>query len=178
MTDLLVFGNHTQSEILSIITALEQKSEHPLAEAITKYGIENNAPDCIVEHFEAIAGKGVKGTVNGSVYLLGNRKLLTENTIEFLKERDMERLEEEGKTVMIFANEDEIIALIAVADTIKETSKEAVEQLKKQGIKAYMITGDNRRTAEAIGKQLHIDNILAEVLPENKAEEVKKLQQL
>ena len=157
--------------------SLEKKSEHPLAEAIVRYGEENRAMNYLVEHFEAVPGKGVKGVVNGSQYFLGTRKLLTENNITLNVQAYIENMESEGKTVMMLADATAVIGLVAVADTVKETSLEALERLKKLGIKVFMITGDNLRTAQAIGRQLRIDNILAEVLPENKALEVKKLQQ-
>jgi Cu+-exporting ATPase len=115
--------------------------------------------------------------MNETTYLIGTRKLLLENSITINVSSDIEKLESEGKTVMLLADETRVIGLIAVADTVKSTSLGALENLKKLGIKVYMITGDNTRTAEAIGRELGIENILAEVLPENKALEVKKLQQ-
>lgn len=157
--------------------SLEKKSEHPLAEAIVNYGEENHALNYLVDKFEAVPGKGVKGVINGNLYYLGTRKLLAENNITLNVQAYIENMESEGKTVMMLADATTVIGLVAVADTVKATSLEALERLKKLGIKVYMITGDNLRTAQAIGRQLNIENILAEVLPENKALEVKKLQQ-
>ena len=132
-----------------------------------------------VDQFIAVPGKGVKGTINNKLYHFGNRKLIVD--LQNLPLEEIEKLisqiEEQGKTVMILATNSEILGLIGVADTIKETSKEAIERLKIQGLEVYMITGDNQKTARAIASQVGISNVLAEVLPEQKAEEVKKLQQ-
>ncbi|MFA5795699.1 MAG: heavy metal translocating P-type ATPase [Candidatus Shapirobacteria bacterium] len=162
--------------VLSILYSIEQKSEHPLAEAIVRYGQNTGAINYAIDDFQAIPGHGVKATVNGQIYFVGNRKLLEENQIPLTSGYDMERMENEGKTAMIIANKEKILGLIAVADQVKESSASVVAKLTKMGIEVYMITGDNRRTAEAIAKQVGITNVLAEVLPQNKAEEVKKLQ--
>jgi Cu+-exporting ATPase len=163
--------------ILSILYSVEQKSEHPLAEAIVRYGQNTGATNYAIEDFQAIPGHGVKATVNGQVYFVGNRKLLEVNNIPLTAGYDMEKMENEGKTAMIIANKEKVLGLIAVADQVKESSASVVAKLTKMGIEVYMITGDNRRTAEAIAKQVGITNVLAEVLPQNKAEEVKKLQE-
>lgn len=176
VTDIINLGWSSEKEILSIATSLENKSEHPLAEAIVIYGQENNAPTLIVENFTAIPGAWVRGEVGGKTYFLGTRKLLQDNNIELIMKPYIENLESEGKTVMILANEKTPIGFIAVADTIKPTSIDAIDRLKKMGIKVYMITWDNARTANAIAREVKIDNVLSEVLPENKAAEVKKLQ--
>ena len=163
---------------ISFAASLEKRSEHPLAEAIVRYGEEELAGILPVENFKAIPGHGVQGTVRNETYYLGNRKLMSEVVgLEFDSiERKIRKLEEAGKTVMILANKKEVLGLIAVADTIKDTTIEALRSLEKKGLAIYMITGDNTRTAEAIGKMLGIRNILAEVLPDGKALEVKKLQ--
>jgi len=167
-----------EQEILSITLALERKSEHPLAEAIVQKADESGGKVLDMENFQAVPGRGVRGTVGGKAYFLGTRLLLTENKIALKMESTIEALEADGKTVMLLADSDNLIAFIAVADTIKPTSAEAVARMKKLGIAVYMVTGDNARTARAIAAKVGIENVLAEVLPENKALEVKKLQQL
>lgn len=175
VTDFINYLPGDQS-ILSILYSIEQKSEHPLAEAIVRYGQNTGAVNYPIDDFQAIPGHGVKATVNGQIYFVGNRKLLEENQIPLTSGYDMERMENEGKTAMIIANKEKVLGLIAVADQVKESSASVVHKLTQMGIEVYMITGDNRRTAEAIAKQVGITNVLAEVLPQNKAEEVKKLQ--
>jgi len=165
------------TDILRIAASLEQGSEHSLADAIVQHAKQNNVALSSVEAFRAIPGHGVEGILEGTLYSLGNRALMAKINLP-LGEVDAKliTLESQGKTAMILANEKEIIGIIAVADQMKETSKEAVSSLKKMGITVYMITGDNARTAKAIATQAGIDHVLAEVLPETKANEVKKLQ--
>ncbi len=178
VTDIVSFSDFDEDDILMISAGLERSSEHPLAEAIYNYASEEGVEFDEATDFKAIPGHGVTGKVQGKKYFFGNAKLIREvaglDSDRF--ERKVNRLEKQGKTVMILASEKEVIGAIAVADTVKETSKEAVAKLLKMGIELYMITGDNRRTAEAIGSEVGIKNILAEVLPEDKANEVKKLQ--
>lgn len=163
--------------ILSIAASLEKLSEHPLAEAIVRDALEKKAKISEVKKFKAIPGHGVMGEIDGQGYLLGNRKLMADEKIVTSGVEDaMAKLENEGKTAMIVATDKEIIGLVAVADTLKENSAEAIKTLKKMGITTVMITGDNQRTADAIAKQVGIDKVLAEVLPEDKAIEVKKFQ--
>jgi len=180
VTDVLSFSTLDEEEILSLAGSLERSSEHPLAEAIFRYVQEEGAEISEVQGFRAIPGHGVEGQVNGEHYYLGNRRLISEVAALALDKanRKLARLEEQGKTAMLLASEHELLGAIAVADTAKESSKEAVARLEKLGIEVYMITGDNARTAKAIAAQLRITNVLAEVLPEDKANEVKKLQQL
>jgi Cu+-exporting ATPase len=155
--------------------SLENYSEHPLAEAIVIYAKEKSLALEKVIDFKAVPGQGVTGKINGEKYYLGNRKLMS--GLNFSPDNsEFNELEEEGKTAMILATEKEIIGVIAAADTVKITSGEAVAKLKKMGIEVFMITGDNERTAKAIAAQIGIDKVLAEVLPEEKANEVKKLQ--
>ena len=178
VTDIVTAATLDEDEVLQIAAGLEKSSEHPLAEAIYNYANEESVGLDEVTDFKAIPGHGVQGSINGTLYYFGNRRLMTEiiNLNISKIERKMKRLEEQGKTAMILANPQEILGVVAVADTIKETSKEAVTRLKNLGIELYMITGDNQRTAQAIATQVGITNILAEVLPEDKANEVKKLQ--
>ncbi|MDP1709641.1 MAG: heavy metal translocating P-type ATPase, partial [Candidatus Komeilibacteria bacterium] len=181
VTDIVSAGLTDEEEIMTIAASLEKLSEHPLAEAIVKYAEEESIPLAEASEFRAIPGHGVAGIINGQKYFMGNRKLMADtvgiNALALEKvERKIRKLEEAGKTVMILSSDAEILGLVAVADTIKETSREAVAALQKRGLEIFMITGDNRRTAEAIAAQVGIKNVLAEVLPEDKANEVKKLQ--
>ena len=165
--------------VLSILYSIEQKSEHPLAEAIVKYGQSVGAVSYPLDDFQAIPGHGVKSRVNGKVYYVGNRKLIEQNGIPLSASYDMERFENDGKTAMIIADSQKILGVIAVADQLKETSAHVVSKLQKMGITVYMITGDNRRTALAIGKQIGLieSQIFAEVLPSEKADYIKQLQE-
>ena len=180
VTDVLSFSETNEDDVIEISASLEKSSEHPLAEAIVNYSEEENYTMSEVEEFKAIPGHGVQGVVNGSVYFMGNRKLIEDIAqLEVGRiNRKLERLEEQGKTAMILASKEKILGIVAVADTVKDTSREAIEALKKRKIDVWMITGDNARTAKAIATQVGIANILAEVLPENKAAEVKKLQEI
>ncbi len=178
VTDIVPVGTHDEDEVIIFAAGLEKTSEHPLAEAIIKYTQEEKISFSGATNFKAIPGHGVEGVINGKKYYFGNRKLMTDVvkiSVENI-DRKMRKLEDSGKTAMILANETEVMGLVAVADTIKESSLEAVQQLQKRGLQVYMITGDNRRTAEAIAKQAGIKNVLAEVLPQDKANEIKKLQ--
>lgn len=179
VTDIVDSAYADEDEVLRISASLESKSEHSLAEAICRYAEEEEVDTYDVKNFKAIPGHGVEGVIDGVKYYLGNRKLIETHLQLEIKNinRKMTKLEEAGKTAMILATEKEVIGLIAVADTIKETSAQAMAALEKMGIRVYMITGDNSRTANAIAKQAGIKNILAEVLPEDKANEVKKLQE-
>ncbi|KKM11290.1 ATPase P [Clostridiales bacterium PH28_bin88] len=179
VTDVAPAGGDTdERELLRLVASVERHSEHPLGQAIVegakKRGLELDEP----KDFEAIPGRGVVGTVAGRRVLLGTRKLMAENDIplEGFGER-IEGLENEGKTAMLAAVDGRPAGIVAVADTVKEHSAEAIAELKRMGIQTIMITGDNRRTAEAIAHQVGIDrrNVLAEVLPEDKAEEVQRL---
>lgn len=178
VTDIEHFKDMDEDDVLAIAASIEKQSEHPLAEAIYTYAGDEGLALSAVEEFKAVPGHGVQAMVNGAMYYFGNRKLITDIAglnIDRIN-RKMQRLEEQGKTIMILANKTDVLGLIGVADTVKETSKEAVEKLKKLGIDVYMITGDNERTAKAIALQVGITNVLAEVLPEDKAKNVKKLQ--
>jgi Cu+-exporting ATPase len=178
ITDIISLSLSDEDEIASIAASLEKLSEHPLAEAIVKYAEEESIALAEVDKFKAIPGHGIEGIIDNQKYFFGNRKLITDIAGSNMSkaERKIRKLEEGGKTTMILASDKEILGLIAVADTLKDNTIEAVQQLQKRGIEVYMITGDNRRTAEAIAKQVGIKNVLAEVLPEDKANEIKKLQ--
>jgi len=179
LTDVItVYDKMTESEILTLVAVAEKGSEHPLAQAIVNgaqaRGLALTAP---VSDFTAVPGAGVVAAVAGKRMAIGTRRLMQEHHITFDKYiEQVEELESDGKTVMFAAIDGELAALIAVADTVKEHSQEAIAALQAMGIEVWMITGDNRRTAEAIAKQVGVDHVLAEVLPEHKAEQVKTLQ--
>ncbi|QOR66135.1 copper-translocating P-type ATPase [Cytobacillus suaedae] len=178
LTDVLLTTNENETEILQLIGTAEKQSEHPLAEAIVAGIKEKGIEFKETESFEAIPGFGIKAVIDGKEVVIGTRKLMAQNQIELGDALvKMEQLEESGKTAMLVAIDGVYIGIVAVADTIKETSQAAVARLKSMGIEVIMITGDNQRTAEAIAKEAGIDHVIAEVLPEGKAEEVKKLQQ-
>jgi len=176
VTDIITNGGIAEEELLQLSASAEVGSEHPLGEAIVSSAKERKLEFTKVESFEAIPGQGIKVIIQGKKMLLGNKKLMEENNIEILLQEESDRLAEEGKTPMFIAIDGELAGIIAVADIIKPSSKRAIEVLHKMGIEVAMITGDNRRTAEAIAKQVGIDRVLAEVLPQDKANEVKKLQ--
>ncbi|MER2170512.1 MAG: heavy metal translocating P-type ATPase, partial [Psychrobacillus psychrodurans] len=178
LTDVLVADGQEKENFLSLIGAAEKQSEHPLAEAIVQ-GIQEKGIELgNVQFFEAIPGYGVLATVSGQGIVVGTRKLMQQYGIDIQSVLPlMEELERNGKTAMLAGINGEYAGLVAVADTIKDTSKEAVRRLQEMGIKVIMMTGDNERTAQAIGKEVGVDAVIAEVLPEGKAEEVKKLQE-
>lgn len=165
-------------DIVKYAASLEKGSEHPLAEAIVNYAESQKIQLEKSMKFNAIAGHGVEGVIDEKEIFLGNRKLMEREKIAINREieEQIQALENEGKTVMILALDKSIAGLIAVADTLKEHSKEAVKELHEAGVKVMMITGDNIRTAKAIAKQLSIDDVLADVLPEDKARKIKELQ--
>jgi Cu+-exporting ATPase len=181
VTDILTREGFTEEYVLCLAGSIEKGSEHSLAEAIVKEA-EKKLELSKALHFKAIPGHGVTGIVNSVSVLLGNRKLMDENDIASAKTigvlQEVEGLESAGKTVMFLAADGKLAGLIAVADTVKETAKEAVSELQRIGVEVYMITGDNQRTAQAIAKQVGITHILAEVLPQDKEGEVRKLQAL
>jgi P-type Cu+ transporter len=178
LTDVLLGENQNEDEFLSLVGAAEKQSEHPLAEAIVQ-GIQDKGIELgNIQFFEAIPGYGIQATVSGQGIVIGTRKLMQQFGIKIQSVlKEMEELEKNGKTAMLVGINGQYAGLVAVADTIKDTSKEAVQRLKQMGITVIMMTGDNERTAQAIGKEVGIDEVIAEVLPEGKAEEVKKLQE-
>ncbi|MCR6781763.1 heavy metal translocating P-type ATPase [Bacillus thuringiensis] len=177
LTDVIVADGFNENELLRLVGAAERNSEHPLAEAIVE-GIKEKKIDIpSSEMFEAIPGFGIESVVEGKQLLIGTRRLMKKFNIDIEEvSKSMEALEREGKTAMLIAIDKEYAGIVAVADTVKDTSKAAITRLKKMGLDVVMITGDNTQTAQAIAKQVGIDHVIAEVLPEGKAEEVKKLQ--
>lgn len=177
VTDFVSF-TIDENELLAELIAAEKVSEHPLAEAIVTYGEENEIVAKEADHFEAIPGHGIEAKMNGKSFFVGTRKLMARENISIEgHEEKLSQLEEEGKTAMLIAADGVLLGLVAVADTVKETSKQAIHDMKALGIDVYMITGDNERTAHAIAAEVGIEGVFAEVLPENKAEKVKELQQ-
>lgn len=176
VTDIISLGKIESSEILKMAAIAEKSSEHPLGSAIYEKGKNEYGTIPDPEWFNAIPGKGIIAVVDQKEIYIGTRKLMTERKIDpGTTENAIIKLEDEGKTAMLMAVNNKIEAIIAVADTLKESSEEAIKELQDMGILVYMITGDNQRTAKAIAKQVGIENVLSEVLPENKAEEVEKL---
>ncbi|MEI4715136.1 heavy metal translocating P-type ATPase [Bacillus cereus] len=177
LTDVIVADGFNENELLRLVGAAERNSEHPLAEAIVEGSKEKKIDIPSSETFEAIPGFGIESVVEGKHLLIGTRRLMKKFNIDIEEvSKSMEALEREGKTAMLIAIDKEYAGIVAVADTVKDTSKEAIARLKKMGLDVVMITGDNTQTAQAIAKQVGIDHVIAEVLPEGKAEEVKKLQ--
>lgn len=178
VTDILVTPLITKENLLYYAASGETGSEHPLGEAIVQKSKEENMTLAKPDHFEAIPGHGIRVEIEGKDMYIGNRKLMLEQKIDLSSmEKESDRLADEGKTPMYLSVDGELAGIIAVADTLKENSMKAVKELRRRGVEVIMITGDNKRTAKAIAKQVGIDHVLSEVLPEDKAEEVKKLQE-
>ena len=176
VTDIICNGIK-EEEVLVLAASAEKGSEHPLGEAIVREAEDRSLEFKSLEHFKAVPGHGIEVTIEGKDILLGNKKLMIENNINIESLHvESDRLATEGKTPMYIAINNKLSGIIAVADTVKENSKAAIEDLKKMNVNVAMITGDNKKTAEAIAKSVGIDIVLAEVLPEDKANEVKKLQ--
>jgi Cu+-exporting ATPase len=177
LTGVVAIEDVDEKHMLSLTATLEKGSEHPLAAAIVAGAAEWKAPLGDVEYFDSHTGKGVSGQVEGKTVILGNRKLLDDYSIDPgpLGEQ-AQTMQVEGQTVMFVAIDGKIAGLLAVSDPIKETTPEAIEQLHAEGIRIVMLTGDNRATAEAVGRKLDIDEVVAEVLPDEKAAAVKKFQ--
>jgi P-type Cu+ transporter len=165
-------------DIMQIAYSLEKKSEHPLAQAIIKKSKEMKLHAKDVSHFQAISGHGIEGRISGKKILIGNLALMRKEKIYMSNSvmRQIQALENDGKTAVILAEGRKILGLIAIADVIRDTSSDAIKKLKSMGIAVYMITGDNQRTAHAIARQVGIDNVFSEVMPDKKAGYVKKLQ--
>ncbi|MEH7413718.1 heavy metal translocating P-type ATPase [Neobacillus drentensis] len=177
LTDVVTAQNQIEDELLSLVGSAEKQSEHPLAQAIVQGIKDKEIPLKDVTEFEAIPGFGIKATVEAKELLIGTRKLMRKyNVAAEEASGQMNELEKAGKTAMLVAIDYQYAGMVAVADTIKETSQSAISRLKDMGIEVIMITGDNQQTAQAIASQVGIEKVIAEVLPEGKAEEIKKLQ--
>ena len=177
VTDIVTADDIDQNELLKLAASAEIGSEHPLGEAIVRYAEESALGLYTTEAFNAIPGHGIEVTINEQHLFLGNKKLMDENNISLSALASMsDQLAEQGKTPMYISVNHKLAGIIAVADTVKESSLAAIQKLHQMGIEVAMITGDNKRTAQAIAKQVGIDRVLSEVLPEDKANEVQKLQ--
>ncbi len=177
VTDTVTFGDYSKEELLKFAASVETGSEHPLAQAIVRAAREQKANLENPKEFEAISGKGVKALVGNKTILFGNRKLMQQFGLysDFV-ETQMTSLESAGKTAMLLALDGKVEGVIAVADTLKESSSQAISELKKLGIEPIMLTGDNEKTARAVAKTVGIDKVIANVLPTEKADVIKKLQ--
>ncbi len=176
--DIVSIGNAlSKDEILKIAASMEVNSEHPLGKAVYDEAKEKNVELYDVKKFLSISGRGVIGEIEEKKYLLGNKKLLIDNGISNLHEEEIHRYELEGKTTILLADEEKLIAFITLADVVRNESIKLIEKLKKENIKTYMLTGDNERTAKVIAKKLGIDDVIAEVSPEDKYKKVKDLQE-
>ncbi|MCI1955230.1 MAG: heavy metal translocating P-type ATPase [Oscillospiraceae bacterium] len=178
VTDVAVAGGVGREKLLEIAASLEKPSEHPLAEAVTERAKEMGITLKPAEEFAAVSGRGITAVIDGKRYAAGNLAFMEENGIETASLRAAaETFAEEGKTPLYFADEEKLLGVIAAADVVKPTSREAIEQFKAMGIDVVMLTGDNRKTAEAIRRQLGIDRAVAEVLPQDKEREVRRIQE-
>ena len=177
VTDIVALAKFGETEILRLAASIEAGSEHPLGEAIVRSAKHRETVLPEVKSFEAIPGHGIRGVVDGKTVLLGNRRLFAREGIDTKPaEETMTRLEHEGKTAMLIGADGTLAGVIAVADTLKPEAKEAISALQEEGIEVVMLSGDNRRTAEAIGRELGIRNVIAEVLPADKAKVIQDLQ--
>ncbi|MDH5746633.1 MAG: heavy metal translocating P-type ATPase [Candidatus Bathyarchaeota archaeon] len=181
VTDIIPAEGYTKEEVLRLAASVEIGSEHPLGEAILRKAKEENLELYEAKAFETVTGKGARAQIDLSspkLVLVGNRRLMEEEKVDFKSlEINLKRLEEEAKTAMLLSVEDKIVGTVAVADTLKEDSVQAIRELERMGIKTTMLTGDNRHTAEAIAKKVGISRVLAEVLPDQKVKEIAKLQE-
>ncbi len=175
VTDIFPLQN-TENDLLQIAASLESLSEHPLAQVITTSAKEKNLSFLEVEKFTQVAGQGISGIIDGKKILAGNLKMMNENQIETTSANFLDNSKNGGKTTLYFAQDNRLIGIIRVADVIKDTSKEAIEELNQMGLQTIMLTGDNETTARAIAKKAGIRNVIAEVLPADKEHEIQKLQ--
>jgi len=176
LTDIVIANQMEKDRFLALVSAAEKNSEHPLAEALVKGIEEKGITSLKADKFEAIPGYGVKAVVDGAQILIGTKRLMEKENIDVSTAyKVMEEFETEGKTAMLVSVDGSYAGIVAVADTVKETSHQAIQRLKDMGIAVMMITGDNQRTAKAIARQVGIEQVFAEVLPEQKADVVKRL---
>ena len=178
VTDIVLHSVDSKEEFLEIAQALEKNSEHPLAEAILNYANQKNISLREIDRFNSVVGRGVEGYLDGIFYSAGNEKFMNEKGVATEKLAELsDRFSKEGKTSLYFAKNNTLLGVVAVADIPKATSRQAIEEFKKMGVKVVMLTGDNQKTAEAIRLQLGIDEVIAEVLPQEKDQKIQELQQ-
>ncbi|WP_330848498.1 heavy metal translocating P-type ATPase, partial [Aliarcobacter butzleri] len=179
VTDIFTNEKITQDKLLQLCATIEKNSEHPLADAILKKAQEKEIELLNATDFEALNGLGIKAKVEDRVFYIGNKKLLDSKNISLdLFYEKSEKLANEGKTPIFIADENEVLGLIAISDVVKPTSKDAILEFEKMGLEVIMLTGDNYKTANAIAKQININNVIAEVLPQDKEKKIQKLQSL
>lgn len=179
VTDIFTSEKITQDKLLQLCATIEKNSEHPLADAILKKAQEKAIELLNATDFEALNGLGIKAKVEDRLFYIGNKKLLDSKNISLdLFYEKSEKLANEGKTPIFIADESEVLGLIAISDVVKPTSKDAILEFEKMGLEVIMLTGDNYKTANAIAKQININNVIAEVLPQDKEKEIQKLQSL
>jgi len=177
VTDVIDLSSIGQSELLRLTAIAEYGSEHPLGQAVVRKARESNLPVSNPDSFEAVSGHGLKAAYGDHIMLIGNRKLIVENSIPVSKEVDLtlQKLEQEGKTAVLVSVDDKLSGIIAMADTVKQTAKEAISSLRHIGIEVIMLTGDNERTARAIASEVGIERVIAQVLPQEKEQAVARL---
>ena len=171
------YSNLKENEIIRIVASIENKSEHPIARAIVNEAKNQKIELEDVEEFKSIPGYGVSANINQNKYLIGNKKLMLENNITISQEQDELNLVSDGNSILFVTEGQKLIALIGVKDVLKAESKDIVQKLKKRNIKVVMLTGDNEKTAKAIANQIGVDEVIANVLPKQKAEEIKKFKE-
>lgn len=168
------YSHMNEDDMLKIFSSLENASQHPLGEAVVNYCKEKGIETVEVSNFNSLTGMGVSGTINEAKYFIGNKKLMDEKNISYSLE-DIEMLQEKGETPLMLFDGKKLLGIISVADEVKESSKGAIEKLHEMGIEIYMITGDSKRAANAIGKSLGIEGVFAEVLPQDKSDKIKEI---
>ena len=178
VTDMLAAKPDTERELLTLAASIEKPSEHPLADAIVEKAAESGIELRTVEQFDSVSGQGVAAVVDGKQYYAGNRAMMDSRQVDISAlQSACDALAEDGKTPLYFAQGQTLIGVIAVADVVKPTSRQAIEEFKAMGIDVVMLTGDNKRTAEAIRRQLHIDRVVADVMPQDKESEIRRIQE-
>ena len=171
------YSNIPQNQLIKMVGSIEEKSTHPIGKAFMDYMVENKIEKLNVENMQNIAGYGIIGTINNEKIILGNRKIIEKFSIENNHLKDEEDLALGGNSIVYVANENKILALIGVNDVVRENAKDVIKELKKYNVKTIMLTGDNKQTAEKIGKELEITEVISNVLPSQKSDTIKSLKE-